>query len=581
MKRAVPTSIDHSMQKVRRGLVMVGFFSFFINMLMLSGPLYMLQVYDRVLPSSSMETLVALSILLLGLFVVTGCLEFVRTRILSRIGGQLESQTASGIFDAVIRKRTAQSTDDGDQSLADLDSIKEFYSGNGLPAFFDLPWVPVYLLILAILHPALGILGTLGALFLVVVAWLNNRLTSVSMTHHAEAASPGRAIATACEKNAQVLHAMGMAVNLRRAWLVMKREANVHQQKASNRSGFFSVLSKTSRLLLQSAALGLGAALVIAGELTAGAMIAGTIILGRGLAPVDQSIAHWRGYIASKTATSRLQTLLRDYPEPAERLAHAKAGESVSVERVFAGPPGARKAIVSEINFLLGAGELLAIIGPSASGKSTLARLLTGIWKPQTGSIRLDGVSFDQINTAEMGPQIGYLPQDVELFDGTVAENIARFSPSATSIEIVAAAEAAGLHESILLLPEGYDTLVGEAGRNLSGGQRQRVGLARALFRDPFLVILDEPNSSLDTEGDAALTQALESIRKRRGIAIVISHRPNIVDCVDSVLILENGRQRAFGPKENVLAQNVQPLNLDATKASLKHNVTAITKQAV
>ena len=300
---------------------------------------------------------------------------------------------------------------------------------------------------------------------------------------------------------------------------------------------------------------------MIGGEITAGAMIAGTIILGRGLAPVDQSIAHWRSYLASKAAHRRLQSLLEDHPEPAERLSHSEASQSLDVRRLFAGPPGARKAIVSDINFTLEAGDVLAVIGPSASGKSTLARLLAGVWQPQAGTVRLDNVALDQLHPDELGPQIGYLPQSVELFDGTVAENIARFAPDASSMEIIAASEAAGLHRTILQMPDGYDTMVGDSGRSLSGGQRQRIGLARALFRNPFLVVLDEPNSSLDAEGDIALIEVLEGIRERGGIAVVISHRPNLVECAGKVLILDGGRQRAFGPRAAVLEQNVERVN--------------------
>lgn len=581
MRNAAPNVLSTAVTSARSGLVTVAFFSFFINLLMLSGPLYMLQVYDRVLPSGSMETLIALSILLLGLFVVSGCLELVRTRILSRIGAKLESRAASGVFNAVMRKRAAQSSDDGEHNLADLDTIKEFYSGQGLSALFDLPWVPVYLLLLTVLHPALGALGAAGALFLFLVAWINNRMTRSSMRRQSQADLPGRAIASASEKNAQLLQSMGMMGNLRRAWMTMKREANIHQRKSNDRSGFFSTLSKTSRLLLQSAVLGLGAALVIGGEITAGAMIAGTIILGRGLAPVDQSIAHWRSYLASKAAHRRLQSLLEDHPEPAVRLSHAEASQSLDVRRLFAGPPGARKAIVSDIDFTLEAGDVLAVIGPSASGKSTLARLLAGVWQPQAGTVRLDNVALEQLHPDELGPQIGYLPQSVELFDGTVAENIARFAPDASSMEIIAASEAAGLHRTILQMPDGYDTMVGDSGRSLSGGQRQRIGLARALFRNPFLVVLDEPNSSLDAEGDIALIEVLEGIRERGGIAVVISHRPNLVECAGKVLILDGGRQRAFGPRAAVLEQNVERVNPAMTRALQNPNVTSITQKAV
>ncbi len=561
MKNPVPKILTSSKGFVRRNLFAAGFFSFFVNILMLSGPLYMLQVYDRVLPSGSVETLIALSVLLLGLFVLSGFLDFVRSRVLARTGEGLENRLAGPVFDAAIRKRTVHVSDEGDQSLTDLETVKEFMSGNGLPAFFDLPWVPVYMILLAILHPLLGMLGVGGALLLATIAWINSLSTRRSIARYASAAAPARAIAAASQQQAHVLRAMSMESNLKLAWMNVKREANLHQKRSSDRSGLFSITSKTLRMILQSAALGLGAALVIGGQITAGAMIAGTIILGRGLAPVDQSIVQWRAYLSARAAWDRIEHLLQSFPEPKERLSQAKLHKSVSVEHVYAAPPGAQKAVISEVNFMLGAGEVLAVIGPSASGKSTLARLLAGIWVPQSGAVRLDGATFEQWNAEEIGPQIGYLPQDVQLFDGTIAENIARFTPNAQAEEIISAASAAGLHETILQLPNGYETAVGEGGHSLSGGQRQRIGLARALFGDPFLVVLDEPNASLDADGDVALSNALQSIRARKGIAIVISHRNNIVKSVDNVLILENGRQRAFGPKETVLANNVQHIH--------------------
>lgn len=574
MKSSEPTPLKQAMRAARPSLVITGMFSLFINLLMLAGPLYMLQVYDRVLPSSSIDTLVALSVLLLGLFVVTGCLEFVRSRILSRIGGQIETRVAPGVFDAAVRKRVAEPHDDGDESLNELGALRDFLSGSALPAFFDLPWVPVYLAILTILHPVLGLLGLAGALFLFALAWLNNGTTRTPMARYVAAISPGRAIAQASQKNAEVLQAMGMTDHVRRAWLDIHGKADQHKSRATEWSGLFSVTSKTSRLMLQSAALGVGAALVITDDFSAGAMIAGTIILGRGLAPVDQSIAHWRSYVSAKGSYTRLEQLLTNYPDLPRRLSQPAAHKGIDVDSVYAGPPGARKAVVSGIHFSVAAGEALAIIGPSACGKSTLARLLAGVWMPQAGNVRLDGVALDQWNADERGGQIGYLPQDVELFDGTVAQNIARFQNDATDMEIVAAAETAGVHEMILQLADGYETVIGEGGRGLSGGQRQRLGLARALFRDPFLVILDEPNANLDADGDLALIAAVERIRERGGIAIVITHRPGFVETVDKALVLNNGRQQAVGPIAEVLARTTHAV------PAVHSNITPIATAA-
>ncbi|MEM8686608.1 MAG: type I secretion system permease/ATPase [Pseudomonadota bacterium] len=559
MQQTAPTILNSALRQSRVGLVGTAVFSMFINLLMLAGPIYMLQVYDRVLPSKSIETLVALSLLLIGLFIISGCLELVRVRLLSRAGSRLEARVAPAVFDASVRKRIASTNDDGADPLADLSSIRDFLAGNGLPAFFDLPWVPIYLVILALLHPVLGLLGSGGAVFLFGLAWINNQLTQAPTAKYAETINLGHVLAKAGQSNAEVLRAMGMAHSVRRLWLSIHRKADAFKTKATDRSGAFSVVSKTSRLALQSAALGIGAALVVADQLSAGAMIAGTIILGRGLAPIDQSIAHWRGLIAAKASFARLELLLSAYPEAAVKLSQGRVSKSVSVERVYAGPPGAQKAIVSGIDFSLRAGDALAILGPSASGKSTLAKLLAGIWLPQSGKVRLDAAALDQFNNEELGNQIGYLPQEVELFEGTLAQNIARFQTDATDMEIIAAAESAGVHEMILQLPDGYETNIGKAGRRLSGGQRQRIGLARALFREPFLVILDEPNANLDANGDMALMGAISSIKTRGGVVIVITHRPGFVDGVDFALVLDGGRQRTFGPVADVLAPTSKP----------------------
>lgn len=574
MNTSAPTILTEAVRRSRPAIAGTAFFSMFINLLMLAGPIYMLQVYDRVLPSKSIETLIALSILLIGLFVISGCLEFVRVRLLSRAASRLEARVAPAVFDAAVRKRVTSTNDDGADALADLSGIRDFVAGNGLPAFFDLPWVPIYLLILAILHPVLGLLGLGGALFLLAVAWVNHRITRRPMAKYAQTINTGRVIAQAGQNNAEALQAMGMVHPIRRLWLGIHRNADIFKTRAGDRSGAFSVVSKTSRLALQSAALGVGAALVVADQLSAGAMIAGTIILGRGLAPIDQSIAHWRGLTAAKAAFARLQNLLAAHPEAEPRLSQARVSRRVAVERVYAGPPGARKAVVSGIDFSLGAGKALAILGPSASGKSTLARLLAGVWMPQSGTVRLDGAALDQFNNDELGSQIGYLPQDVELFEGTIAQNIARFQADATDMEIIAAAESAGVHEMILQLPEGYETNIGEAGRSLSGGQRQRIGLARALFREPFLVILDEPNANLDATGDQALVTAIGRIKERGGIVIIITHRPGFVDAVDYALVLDEGRQRTFGPVADVLAPNAK------SGPATVSNVTPIAKLA-
>jgi len=546
------------------GFVAIALFSLAINLMMLAGPLYMMQVYDRVLGSRSFETLVALSVLLAGVFVVSGLLDPIRMRILNRLGGKFETQIGGFVFDSVMKRKVSGKAEPGESAVQDLHIFRDFLSGNTLIAFFDAPWVPIYLAILFVLHPLLGVLGTVGAVVLSLLAYSNDRFGRKPSQAAAAARRETDGVFQMCERNAEAMRSMGMNGDLRNRWTYLQASVNYIKTIATDRGSNFTVISKTFRLALQSAMLGLGAALAITGETSAGAMIASTIMLGRALAPVDQAIGQWRTFRGAVSAYNRLTKLVHDFPAPARSMTFPNANRTVEVTIHQAGAPTAQRAHLSGINFSLMAGDVAAIIGPSGSGKSTLARMLAGIWQPQRGDVTLDGVATNQWNEDDLGAQIGYLPQDVELFDGTIRENIARFSEVPDDNAILQAAMAADIHNMVLQMPDGYDTRIGPEGQFLSGGQRQRIGLARALYGDPFLLVLDEPNANLDATGDVALRRAVKIAQKRNAIVVVITHKPSTLDTVDKVLVLENGRQQAFGPKDEVLRSTTKAVAINA-----------------
>ena len=557
------------------GLAMTGLFSLVINLLMLASPLYMMQVYDRVLSSRSQESLIALTVLVVGLLLVMGLFELIRSRILVRVGARIERRLDGRVFEAIVARANTSSGANDDQALRDLRSLREFIAGPGPFAFFDSPWVPIYIGVIYLLHPVLALVAAIGALLLFVIALLNDLWTRRPQGISGQHFLVSGVIAAAGQRNAEALAAMGMLPGLRRRWLQRQWAGLQAQSKASDRGGSLIAASKTTRLILQSAILGMGAALVIQELISPGAMIAASIIMGRALAPVEQAVGHWRGFIGARAAYRRLAGLLRSHPRAQERMPLPRAESHLDVEHVHAGPPGARRPVVSGLKFQLAAGEALAVIGPSAAGKSSLARILVGVWAPQVGAVRLDGVALDQWDRDDLGRQIGYLPQDVELFDGTVAENIARFAEQPDPEAVIAAARLAGCHGMILDLPEGYNTEIGEAGSRLSGGQRQRIGLARALYGDPFLIVLDEPNANLDADGDLALTEAMAEMKRRGCVIVVMAHRPSAIEAADKLLVLRGGRQQAFGPKAEVLAATTQPA------PALDNNVATLPKRSV
>lgn len=552
-------------------LASVAAFSGVVNILALAGSFYMLQVYDRVLPSQSVATLIGLSLLMFGLYAINGFLEYLRARIMSRVGTRIDRTLTPQVFHAVqVLPLKSRGAGDGMQPLRDLDAVRNFMSGMGLSALFDLPWMPVYLFFVYMLHPSLAIVALLGALVLIILTIVTEYRSSTPLKAAGQAGSQRLALAETARRNAESIHAMGMSRSLGLRYQTLNDEYLAHQLKASDAAGGIGNVTKVIRMLLQSAVLGLGAYLVIKNELSAGAIIAASITVSRSLAPIESAIGHWKSFVSARISAKRLGDLLAaageddsniiDLPPPRNQL---------HVESLVVAPPGQREAILKGVSFTLERGDALGVIGPSGSGKSTLARALVGVWQPLTpaSAIRLDGASLDQWTPEKLGRHVGYMPQEVELFDGTVADNIARLDLQAQSDDVVAAAQTAGAHELIVRLPNGYQTRMGESGKSLSGGERQRVALARALYGKPFLVVLDEPNANLDAPGDTALTEAILNVRKRGGIAVVIAHRPAAIVACNKVLVMANGQARAFGPKDEVLRNMLQTVPPGASGA--------------
>ncbi|WP_031337337.1 type I secretion system permease/ATPase [Rhodopseudomonas sp. B29] len=543
----------------RGAFIGVGLMSAMINVLYLTGSLFMLEVYDRVLPSRSVPTLVALIVLAAGLYIAQGVLELIRGRVLVRIGGALDEALSGRVFDSVVRlPLVAGDRAGGVQPLRDLDSVRSFLSGMGPSALFDLPWLPLYLAICFAFHTMIGLTALAGAMILVLLTVLTEIMVRSAGSRTTALANRRSDIATASRRNAEVLVAMGMASRMTRLWAGANSHYLEGNRRTSDVAGGLGAIAKVLRMMLQSAVLGVGAYLVINQQATAGIIIAGSILSARALAPVDLAIANWKGFVAARQSCGRLSGLLANLPAKDEPTQLQPPTKNLAVEALSVLPPGEQKLVVQDVTFALEAGQGLGIIGPSGSGKSSLLRALVGVWRPARGHVRLDAAALEQWSGDQLGRHIGYLPQDVELFAGTVAQNISRFDPDAQADAIIAAARQAGVHEMIVTMQGGYDTQIGEQGHALSAGQAQRIALARALYGDPFLIVLDEPNSNLDSEGDEALTRAIRGARERGAIVVVVAHRPVGIEAVDLVLMMRDGRAQAFGPKETVLAEVLQ-----------------------
>ena len=554
------SEIRSALASCRGAFIGIGLFSAIINILALTGALFMLEIYDRVLPSRSIATLLGLAIIAGFLFSSQGLLDLIRGRVLVRIGASLDKALSRRIYDAIVRLplKTA-GHGDGLQPLRDLDTIRSFLSGLGPTALFDLPWMPLYLGIIFAFHTLLGTVALAGALLLVILTVFTEMLTRKPTREATNFVMSRQGLAETSRRNAEVLISMGMTGRMADHWGEANDGYLSNQQNANDVTGGFGAVSRVVRVMLQAAVLGIGAFLVIHQEATAGIIIAGAILTARAFAPVDLAISNWKGFVAARQSRQRLSKLLDLLPEQSARLPLPAPRSQLSVENASVAPPGNERLVVQDVSFSLKGGEGLGIIGPSASGKSSLARMLVGVWHPARGKIRLDGAALDQWAPECLGPHIGYLPQDVELFVGTVAQNIARFDPAADPAHVIAAAEAAGAHGLIVGLREGYETRIGEQGTGLSAGQQQRIALARALYGDPFLVVLDEPNSNLDSAGEEALTHAILRVRQRGAVVIVIAHRPSALVGIDYVLVLNQGRTQAFGPRDEVLSKFLRP----------------------
>lgn len=538
----------------RQAIWSIVLFSGAMNLLMLVGPIYMLQVYDRVLTSRSIPTLAALSVFLVGAYAFQTALEVIRSRIIVRAAALLDRRLGSRVHASMVQISTlSRDPAQAHQPLRDLDQLRTFMTSNGPAAMADLPWAPVFLIVCFLLHPVIGVTALMGALALLGLTFLTEVASVQPIRDFAQHASQRNAIIESDRRNSESLIAMGMAGALAGRFVAINNRYLAASSGSSDVVGFYGSIAKSSRMLLQSAILGVGAYLVIYNEMSAGAMSAATILVGRALAPIDMAIVNWRSFVSARQSIARLSESLSRLGEPLEVTDLPKPIQSLSVEALIVAVPGTPTILVRDVNFQLAAGEALGVIGPSGAGKTSFVRALVGVWKPLRGAVRLDGAALDQWDPDKLGRHIGFVSQQVELFDGTVAQNIARMAASPDSAAVVAAARSAGAHDMILQLPSGYDTQIGEAGTSLSAGQRQRIALARALFGDPFLLVLDEPNSNLDAVGEACLQQALQSAKERGAVVVVIAHRPSVLAMCDKLLILSNGAQQAFGPREDLL----------------------------
>jgi len=555
MSRLHENNLQAALKVCKGSFLSVGFFSLFVNALMLVPTFFMIQVSGRVVPSSSESTLLMLVLILTVLMLTMGALEWVRSRIMVRISNRLDALLSHDVYRASFRRALSSGGMDASaQSLSDLTALRQFLTGNGLFAFFDAPWLPVYVAVMFVFHPIFGWVTVGCAVVLVVLAVLNQRYTGKAITEANKENVSASLHTTKTLRNAEVIESMGMLGTLMSRWAVRQRKVLRLQSYASDKSGIITSISKTFRQWTQSIMLALGAYLVITHDINPGLMMAGSLLLGRALAPIDQMIGNWKGFVAARVQYQRLNETLDKLNAEPERMKLPAPEGHIQVEGLVVMPPGAKEPVVRGISFVAPAGSVVGIVGPSAAGKSTLVRAIMGIWKPQRGVVRLDGADISTWDKQELGPYVGYLPQDIELFEGSISENIARFE-AIDAEKVVLAAKTAGVHEMILMLPDGYDTVIGGEGINLSGGQRQRIGLARAIYGSPRLIVLDEPNSNLDEVGERALGVALQKIKESGATVFIVSHRPNILSRLDRIMVLSAGTISLYGAREQVIAE--------------------------
>lgn len=547
----------------QRGLLWaVGLFSIFANILQLTGSLYMLQVYDRVLGSRSEATLVALSVLVTFLFLAMGILDNARARVMARIGAKMQDRLDRRVFSAAMRRLTLQPNEPtAVAAQRDLEAIQRLWASPVLLAIFDIPWTPIFVAAIFVFHPYLGWLAVAGGIFLIIVTVLNQRMTLAPLNRTNNLTMVAERMSDMIKSESETVQALGMTGAAFDRWQKARGAALAESIAAGDLAGSFGGISKTFRVFLQSAMLGLGAWLVLKGELSAGAMIAGSILMGRALQPIEQAVGQWAVVTRAQEANRRLSDLLSRMPEEPTRTALPKPKAVLEAQNLTVIPPGEMQAVLRAVSFKLEPGQAMGVIGPSGAGKSTLARALIGVWKPAGGKVRLDGATLDQYDPDILGSYIGYLPQRITLFDGTIAENIARLHAGADPAQIVDAAKRAAAHDMIIKLPEGYDTRISQIGGRLSGGQIQRIGLARALYGNPVILVLDEPNSNLDNDGTIALNTAIRTTKESGGAVLIMAHRPAAIQECELLLVLEDGMRRAFGPRDAVLREMVKNHN--------------------
>jgi len=538
----------------KKSFLVVGFFSLFINLLMLVPPLYMLQLYDRVITSRSEGTLYMLTAIVIVLFITMALLEIIRSKVLVKVGNKLDAILSQRIFNSLFDLANKHPGKASSMPLSDLTSIRQFMTGNGLFAFFDAPWIPIYIAVLFLFHPAFGYFAIFAAIVLVIFTILNEYSTKEKLAQANTLSRASTMYVDSNLRNAEVINAMGMKGNIQGIWKEKYYGFLNAQNEASNKAGVWANISKSTRMLFQSLMLGLGGYLAIKNEVSPGMMIAGSIIMGRALAPLDLIINSWKGFSSARTSYARLDALLEDFPKDKEYMSLPAPKGEILLEGVMVIPPNAQQPSVRGLSMKIDEGDVVGIIGPSAAGKSSLARVILGLWPLAAGKARLDKADISQWDKGELGQYIGYLPQDIELFEGSVSQNIARFT-EVDSKKVVEAAKKAGVHEMILRLPEGYDTRIGAGGASLSGGQRQRIGFARAIYDNPVLVVLDEPNSNLDEQGEAALVKAVQVLKEEGTTVVLITHRPNILQVTNKLAVIKQGVLELYGNTQDVLAK--------------------------
>ncbi|MDU8499568.1 type I secretion system permease/ATPase [Pseudomonas syringae] len=558
MSRSHENNLQVALKACKGSFISVGFFSLFVNALMLVPTFYMIQVSGRVVPSSSTSTLIMLTLIMTVLMLTLGSLEWVRSRILVRISNRLDVMLSRDVYRASFKKALSSGGMDASaQSLNDLTALRQYLTGNGLFAFFDAPWLPIYTAVMFMFHPWFGWMTVACAVVLVILAYLNHRYTGQSLIEANQQSVAGNLQTTKNLRNAEVIESMGMLDTLMARWGKRQRRVLVLQSDASDKGGIITSISKTFRNWSQSFMLALGAYLVITHQVSPGLMMAGSLLLGRALSPIDLMIGSWKGFVAARVQYGRLNETLEKLHNEPDRMALPDPEGHIQVENLVVTPPGAKIAVIRNISFVTPAGTIVGIVGPSAAGKSTLVRALLGIWPAQHGTVRLDGADISAWDKQKLGPHLGYLPQDIELFEGSISDNIARFT-KVDPEKVVLAARTAGVHEMILQLPDGYDTVIGSDGVNLSGGQRQRIGLARAIYGNPRLIVLDEPNSNLDEVGERALSVALQLIKESGATVFIVSHRPNILSRLDRVMVMNAGTITLYGARDQVIAELAQ-----------------------